>query len=282
MSRRSQEGLRVINKTRVFIGIVLIIAALIIAVYLIPRYIASRQALYPILILKKDVALGTVLCDSDITVSKTSDKTLADVANSDTERVVGKAATRQLFAGRYLFYEDVAESSVIPTIYNTLPEGHLLISISTPSLASSAAGQIRANDIIRFYSLDENGSVNTPSELQYVKVLAVYDSKGYELNSHSATRNDSNLFASNGFFNSSSVSSSSQTFTSSSSSREEHSIPAVISLLVTQKQALRLVQLERIGGHYISLVSRGKDELESKLLRWQADVLDSQSKGMSG
>jgi Flp pilus assembly protein CpaB len=278
MSRLVREKRMLVNRNRVLIGTLLLVAALGVSAFIIPRYIAGKQAVYPVITVTRSLPPGSILYDSDISVSKTSDKHLADTACSDPDEVVGKITVRQLYAGEYLLPIDVSEDYTAPTIYNTLPEGHLIISISTQSLASSVAGQIRANDIIRIYSLDEEGSAKTPCELQYVKVLAVYDSSGTELNGYSTGINRINSPVSeSGSSNGFSISNPTGGLTDTSK-EEEQPTPAFISLLVTETQALKLVELERRGAHYISLVSRDNKELESKYLEMQAANLEGYRK----
>lgn len=280
MSKQLRKGRMVVNKNRVLIGIMFFLSAIAVAVYLFPHYISSRQIEYPILTLTRDIAPGMVLSKSDVAISKTSDKSLTEIAYTDPESVIGKTAARQLSVDRYLFLEDVAENYTIPTIYNTLPEGYLLLSISTQSLAYSVAGQIRADDIIRFYSLDESGKASTPIELQYVKVMSVYDSQGFELFARS-TATDASHSSTGDRLLSGNIQIGSKT-APNDTSESGHQVPAFVSLLVTQKQALKLVELERKGGHYISLVSRDNEELEKKMLERQASILEGRWEEVNG
>ena len=110
------------------------LSAIAVAVYLFPHYISSRQIEYPILTLTRDIAPGMVLSKSDVAISKTSDKSLTEIAYTDPESN-RKDCCKTAFCRPHLFLEDVAENYTIPTIYNTLPEGYLLLSISTQSLA---------------------------------------------------------------------------------------------------------------------------------------------------
>jgi len=112
--------------------------------------------------------------------------------------------------------------------------------------------------------------------------LAVYNSQGIELNGSdtaynaaSASRFDTSDSASNGIIPSSITQ-------STTGNQKKHESPSLISLLVTQEQALRLIELEMSGRHYISLVSRNQDSGESNYLEFQKKVLDDMTRGKKG
>jgi pilus assembly protein CpaB len=253
----AKEGRLFIQKNRIVTGIVLIALAAALGLVLYPRYLESRQASYPVLTLSRDIAAGTVLVESDLTQAKTKDQALAEMVFTEINRAVGKSATRDLSAGSYLFIEDAAEGYIASTIYNTLPDGSYMISVSITSLSQSVAGQIRAGDIVRVYTFGSESRITTPKELQYVKVLAAYDSEGKELGKDENSAVEGNIAG----------------MADEISGSDTAGIPAVLSLLVTQEQALKVVELEKGSFLYFSLVSRGDKEASEKYLEKQRQSL---------
>jgi pilus assembly protein CpaB len=281
MRKREITGRAIVNKHRVITGITLLLAAVLLAAFLLPGYLAGMQAMYPIITAKHDIQSGKSLSNEDVSLSKTSDKVLARMGFSSLDSVIGKTAARDISAGNYILQEDTSSDFTPLTIYDSIPEGHLLISISAPSLAGSVAGQLRPNDIIRVYTLDESGAAYTPPELQYIKVVAVYDTQGAELGTSDTSGGTSASALDTPVGGGNAVNLTAIT-RSVSEKREKHESPSLISLLVTQEQALKLVELEMSGRRYLSLVSRNDGERELKYLEHQRKVLDGMARGNEG
>lgn len=283
MKFKATEGRLFISKNRVITGVLLIAVAAALAFYLYPLYSGNKPETYPVLTAKRAIASGSIILESDLSVSETIDKPLSKTVFSDPGDIVGKIAIRDILPGGYIFCNDVSSSFIPETIYNTLPEGHVLISVSVSSISQSVAGQLRAGDIVQMYSLDENGSAFIPNELQYMKVLAVYNGKGEEL-SHTGyslpgARSESNpgldvLPA--GSLGSGGISGS-----RSDENAEDFVAPSVISLLATEEQALRIVELSKRTEFYLSLVSRDDNEKADRLLELQRQALRGRTGGRS-
>ncbi|NLM61711.1 MAG: hypothetical protein GX193_06490 [Clostridiales bacterium] len=280
MKKNATTGRLIINKNRIITGLAILISAILLAVILLPGYLDGRQVMYPVLTARHDIPRGKNITGEDISLSETSDKSLSGMCYSSPENVIGKTATRDIPEGSFIMQGDAAENFTSNTVYDSIPDGYLLISISVQSLARSVAGHIRANDIIRFYALDENGTAFTPPELQYIKVLAVYNSQGEELGS--AYINSKSSASGSGSSNGSDTIRSPSVSQTTGANREHYESPSLISLLVTQEQALRLVELEMSGRHFISLVSRDDEERESEYLDLQQRVLESMLRGKIG
>ena len=70
MSRLVREKRMLVNRNRVLIGTLLLVAALGVGAFIIPRYIAGKQAVYPVITVTRSLPPGSILYDSDISVSK--------------------------------------------------------------------------------------------------------------------------------------------------------------------------------------------------------------------
>lgn len=236
-----------VSKNRLIIGVLMAAAAILLALVVIPFLQARRVTEYPVLLLKRDVAAGEVFADNDFTASQTVDPALAKWLLSDASDAVGKVASHALKAGSCLLADDVVDTYAAPTIYNSIPDEHMMISVSVTSLAQSVSGQVKPEDIVRLYAIDESGMAYTPEELQYVKVLGVYNAEGSEIPEAAQT----DAFAGNA----------------------QSTVPSSVSLLATQRQALRIIELEKSGTLYLSLLSRDHAEQAEAYLALQASSL---------
>jgi Flp pilus assembly protein CpaB len=274
MSLKALKSGVFINRNRIISGLFLILAAAVFVSFIYPRHIAVRPAAYSVVSAARAIPEGCVILESDLRLSETPDASLAKTVFADKNEVIGKTATRDISAGEYIFSGDVAYNHTPETIYNTLPEGGLMISIALDSPAQSVAGQLRAGDIIRIYSLRENGSAYTPKELRYVKVLAVYDRSGREIDRASkASAPGSRAGITDAVSKAMNHSPNDGSSFTGSDSHDGSGMPALISLLVTQEQALRIVELESRSSYYFTLVSRDDAEKASQLLGIQQEEL---------
>jgi len=283
MKFKAAEGRLFIHKNRVITGILLIAAAIALAFFLYPRCLESKQEIYPVVSARRIIPSGSLIQDPDLNISETADKSLAKTVFTDPSDIAGKIATRDILPGGYIFRNDVSDNFIPETIYNTLPEGHVLISIAVSSVSQSVAGQLRAGDIVQMYSLAEDGSAFIPSELQYMKVLAVHNSKGEELaqSGYSSAAGKSGMVPAGESVSlpAGSLSSGSLSDSRSNGNRDDHEAPSVISLLATQEQAVRIVELGKRSEFYLSLVSRDNDDKAARLLEIQRKALRGQAGG---
>lgn len=95
-------------------------------------------------------------------------------------KMVGQYAATDLVAAATVLQGNVSKTPISSdAVLSQLPNGKVAISFTVKSLASGLSDKLQAGDIIRIYHFKE-ASEAVP-ELQYVKVLAVTDSKGGDI-----------------------------------------------------------------------------------------------------
>ena len=146
--------------------------------------------------------------------------------------------------GDYILSSKVSSAPISSDIQlNQIPSGKVAISLSIKSLASGLSDKLQPGDIIRIYHfLDFAADV---PELQFVKVLAVSDSKGLDVDNTKVLNDD-----------------------------EEKRQYAAITVLASPEQAKIITGLENEGVIHVALVSRGNEKLAAELLLKQDEALD--------
>lgn len=216
-------------KNRLITGVILIVAAVILASVYIPKIKEQKENSYSVVVLKKNVNASERITAADLTTVYISDNEITGRVFSDPSELEGRTAARNLLSDSFVFLGDVIEGDLYPTIYNSLADNELMISVTASALSYSLSGQLRSGDIVRFYTVDEEGDAYTPQELEYIEVAAIFTDSGIL-------------------------------------TEDSEEMPSTIAVYVNQAQALRVVELESKGRTHFALVSRGNPDYAYKLL----------------
>ena len=164
------------------------------------------------------------------------------------ENVTGTYAAANLYPGDYLLPDKVSSVPLSSDlVLNEIPDGKVAISITTQTLATGLSDKLQDGDIIRLYHYDDENvlePVTDIPELRFVKVLAVTDSKGLDID-----------------------------YTTPPEEDEERQQTATITVLATPEQAMLLTRYENEGLLHVALINRGNAELAEELLARQDEIL---------
>ena len=144
---------------------------------------------------------------------------------TDKKEVVGKYATADLAAGDYILSSKL---SAVPAAENAylynLDGTKQAISVTIKSFATGLSGKLESGDIVTVIVADYQGKGETaiPPELQYVEVISVTASSGYDANTGEVV--------------------------------DEKELPSTVTLLVTTEQAKVLAELEQDSELHLALV----------------------------
>lgn len=236
------NGKNFIAKNRIIVGVVMLICAIVLGVFILPNM--GRSTEYTIYTVSKSIPSGTIISTNMLTTTKTSDKILAERSVTEkAAKVLGEyVAKYDLQKGSYLLWSDIVKSDGTGGT-DIVPAGKQIISVPITSIYSSVSYTLAKNDIIRFYSTyeDEKGETLAyiPSNLCYVEIYDVYDSSGI-------------------------------------SSSISGGAPSSISLIVTEAQALDIVTLTNTSKVYYSLISSGDEEKATAYLAIQEKILNGE------
>lgn len=120
----------------------------------------------------------------------------------------------------------------------TVPEGQMAYALVLPDTSSGSAG-IQAGSIIKLYHYDADAGTVSAPELEYVRVIGV----------------------------------DTTTETVSVEGTTQQQQKQILTLALSEQQTQKLIQLQNTYVLYVTMVSSGNEELATKLLQEQQDIL---------
>ena len=228
---------------RFLFGILSILLAAIIAFVALPTISRQTNGKTEIVRVTQPVLKGAAITDKDVEIVEVGSYNLPSNIAVSKEDVVGRYAAADLAAGDCILSSKVSVTPVTSDIaLNSIPSGKVAISLTVKTLASGLSDKLQPDDIIRIYHFLDTAK-DIP-ELQFVKVLSVTDSKGYNVDN-----------------------------TKELSEEEEKQQSATITVLASPEQAKIITGLENDGMAHVALISRGNEALAEELLAEQDQLL---------
>lgn len=227
---------------RMLFGIISIVLAVVIAFVGIPAVIGQTNKKVNIVRVVKPIERGdTIVADALEIVEVSSYGLPANVA-TDMKQVVGYYALVDLVPGDYFLPSKVGgEPLDKDPILSELPDGKVAISMSVKSMAGILSNKLKSEDIVSIYSYNDDGEIEVVSELQYVRIIAISNASGTNIEDVSS---------------------------------DESSIAYTVTFLVDDLQAEKIITIENEGPMHLALVSRGNSKRAKELLDIQDDILD--------
>jgi len=229
-----------IFRNRTVIGVLCILLALIICFGVTPLFSRSASEKTEIVRVTKDIKEGDEITAEMVQTVEVGAYNLPQNLMTDKKEVVGKYATADLTAGDYILSSKL---SAVPAAENAylynLDGTKQAISVTIKSFATGLSGKLESGDIVTVIVADYQGKGETaiPPELQYVEVISVTASSGYDANTGEVV--------------------------------DEKELPSTVTLLVTTEQAKVLAELEQDSELHLALVYRGTPENAAKFIAAQ-------------
>ena len=229
-----------IFRNRTVIGVLCILLALIICFGITPIFSRSASEKTEIVRVTKDIKEGDEITAEMVQTVEVGAYNLPQNLMTDKKEVIGKYATADLAAGDYILSSKL---SAVPAAENAylynLDGKKQAISVTIKSFATGLSGKLESGDIVTVIVADYQGKGETaiPPELQYVEVISVTASSGYDANTGEVV--------------------------------DEKELPSTVTLLVTTEQAKVLAELEQDSELHLALVYRGTPENAAKFIAAQ-------------
>ena len=229
-----------IFRNRTVIGVLCILLALIICFGVTPLFSRSASEKTEIVHVTMDIKEGDEITAEMVQTVEVGAYNLPQNLMTDKKEVVGKYATADLAAGDYILSSKL---SAVPAAENAylynLDGKKQAISVTIKSFATGLSGKLESGDIVTVIVADYQGKGETaiPPELQYVEVISVTASSGYDANTGEVV--------------------------------DEKELPSTVTLLVTTEQAKVLAELEQDSELHLALVYRGTPENAAKFIAAQ-------------
>lgn len=234
-----------IFRNRTVIGVLCILLALIICFGVTPLFSRSASEKTEIVRVTKDIKEGDEITAEMVQTVEVGAYNLPQNLMTDKKEVVGKYATADLAAGDYILSSKL---SAVPAAENAylynLDGKKQAISVTIKSFATGLSGKLESGDIVTVIVADYQGKGETaiPPELQYVEVISVTASSGYDANTGEVV--------------------------------DEKELPSTVTLLVTIEQAKVLAELEQDSELHLALVYRGTPENAAKFIAAQDALIE--------
>ena len=234
-----------IFRNRTVIGVLCILLALIICFGVTPLFSRSASEKTEIIRVTKDIKEGDEITAEMVQTVEVGAYNLPQNLMTDKKEVVGKYATADLAAGDYILSSKL---SAVPAAENAylynLDGTKQAISVTIKSFATGLSGKLESGDIVTVIVADYQGKGETaiPPELQYVEVISVTASSGYDANTGEVV--------------------------------DEKELPSTVTLLVTTEQAKVLAELEQDSELHLALVYRGTPENAAKFIAAQDALIE--------
>lgn len=234
-----------IFRNRTVIGVLCILLALIICFGVTPLFSRSASEKTEIVRVTKDIKEGDEITAEMVQTVEVGAYNLPQNLMTDKKEVVGKYATADLAAGDYILSSKL---SAVPAAENAylynLDGKKQAISVTIKSFATGLSGKLESGDIVTAIVADYQGKGETaiPPELQYVEVISVTASSGYDANTGEVV--------------------------------DEKELPSTVTLLVTTEQAKVLAELEQDSELHLALVYRGTPENAAKFIAAQDSLIE--------
>lgn len=234
-----------IFRNRTVIGVLCILLALIICFGVTPLFSRSASEKTEIVRVTKDIKEGDEITAEMVQTVEVGAYNLPQNLMTDKKEVVGKYATADLAAGDYILSSKL---SAVPAAENAylynLDGKKQAISVTIKSFATGLSGKLESGDIVTVIVADYQGKGETaiPPELQYVEIISVTASSGYDANTGEVV--------------------------------DEKELPSTVTLLVTTEQAKVLAELEQDSELHLALVYRGTPENAAKFIAAQDALIE--------
>ena len=234
-----------IFRNRTVIGVLCILLALIICFGVTPLFSRSASEKTDIVRVTMDIKEGDEITAEMVQTVEVGAYNLPQNLMTDKKEVVGKYATADLVAGDYILSSKL---SAVPAAENAylynLDGTKQAISVTIKSFATGLSGKLESGDIVTVIVADYQGKGETaiPPELQYVEVISVTASSGYDANTGEVV--------------------------------DEKELPSTVTLLVTTEQAKVLAELEQDSELHLALVYRGTPENAAKFIAAQDALIE--------
>ena len=227
---------------RMLFGIISIALAAVIALIGIPAVIGQGNTKINIVRVKTATPKGTVIVADSLEMAEVSSHGLPVGVATAFSQVVGTYALVDLVPGDYFLPSKVSQTPPDKDpILSKLPDDKIAISMSVQSLAGILSNKLKTDDIVAIYSYNEDGEIEVVEELQYVRIIAISNSNGTNIEDAVA---------------------------------DESRMASTITFLADDLQAQKMIEIENENPMHLVLVSRGDIKRAKELLNTQDEILD--------
>ena len=209
-------------KNRTVVGVICILLSLLICFGLTPLFNRAVSQKAEIIRVVQPIRAGDKITESMVQTVEVGGYNLPEDVLRQKESAVGKYATADLAVGDYIIPTKLSDAPAAENAYlYNLDGSQQAISVSIKSFAEGLSGKLQSGDIVSVIAPDykQQGQTVVPAELQYVEVISVTASSGYDANTGEPAADE----------------------------EDDKELPDTVTLLVSPEQAKVLAELENIN-----------------------------------
>lgn len=209
-------------RNRTVIGVFCILLSVLICFGLTPLFNRAVSQKVEIVRVTQPIRAGEQITDDMVQLVQVGGYNLPDNVLHEKANAVGKYATADLAVGDYIINTKLSDVPAADNAYlYDLDGSQQAISVTIRSFANGLSGKLQSGDIVSVVAPDykQQGQTVIPPELQYVEVISVTASTGYDANTGEAQTDD----------------------------EDGKELPSTVTLLVTPEQSKVLAELEEEG-----------------------------------
>lgn len=234
-------------KNRTVVGALCIVLSLAICFGITPLFNKSISQKTEIVRVAKEIKAGDKITKDMVQLAEVGGYGLPENVLRQTETAVGKYAAADLSVGDYILNTKLSDTPAAENAYLYNLDGtKQAMSITIKSFAYGLSGKLQSGDIVSVIAPDykKQGATIIPPELNYVEIISVTASSGYDANTGEAP----------------------------AETEDERELPSTVTLLVSPEQSRVLADLEAEGKLHLSLVYRGAPANTAKFIELQDKV----------
>ena len=180
-------------RNRTVIGVFCILLSVLICFGLTPLFNRVVSQKVEIVRVTQPVRAGEQITDDMVQMVQVGGYNLPDNILHEKANAVGKYATADLAVGDYIINTKISDVPAADNAYlYDLDGSQQAISVTIRSFANGLSGKLQSGDIVSVVAPDykQQGQTVIPPELQYVEVISVTASTGYDANTGEAQTDD--------------------------------------------------------------------------------------------
>lgn len=234
-----------IFRNRLFLSGVCLVLSGILAFGIVPKLYEDKSATQTIIKVNKAVLAGTKIDETDLIEVSVGTYGLPNSVMKDKKTLVGKYAKMDLYPNDLILKEKISDYKADAVLDLLMQEDKRLVTISLPSIAAGLSSHLQVGDLVSVVSFipakeqqTQDGFISQPGKVilnPELKLLTVYGIENASTESTETVKERKE----------------------NSSNMSDDPVPKTITLIVTEAQALKLIEAEYTGKLHILFVKRG-------------------------
>ena len=233
-----------ILKNRIFLSILCIIIAGVISFLLLPKFYKDKGATVTILRVVEDIPKGTAIENKHIAEVEVGKFGLPDNIINDKAKIIGKIAKTGIAKGDYIFPQKIADFVTDEKMDRIVKDNKRLVAVSVPSIAAGLSSHLKSGDFVTAAVFLNRQEGTNAEQSSAARVMLYPELKNLEVYSVENSRTQSTA----------EVREQQQAENKPATSDP---IPKTVTLIVTEAQAVRLIEAEYTGKLHMILEKRG-------------------------